>query len=656
MVCLGIWALPLLINFSSRIDFYSCAAMAPKSKGSKNIQVFLRIRPPVGREIEGHHTFNNLQLDPSDPTKITIHRRQDELKGQGNVGKTFNFNRVFGQDSHNNDVYKEFGRNAVDAAFDGQHGVLFVYGQTGSGKTFTISNNSPDNSGVLQQAMKEVWSRISADKGRYDYNVSVSYVQLYKEVLTNLLDDKKEKVRLQSSNDGVTMVKEVNGLPVEEAVANYTQTMDLFQSGLNRKEMACTDMNSTSSRSHTIFCLSIHRSKVVGPVVSRQGDTGDADGTATTELHGKLFLCDLAGSERASKTGATGNVLDEATSINGSLLVLGRVVAALTEKGSQKQHAPFRESKLTRILQYSLTGNGNTSLVVNVSPSDDNTDETFSAILFGQRAIQIKQDAKRHEVVDYKALYLQLQADLDSRNDKVIEAAIADEKAMYESVISGLKEQLQFAQDENSLLKSENSKLRKGGAVAVSDAGGTPIASPTSAGGDWSRVVENLQKSLAQRDERLQSVEAEKVRLALALSEEKTNVFRIAEKLRAVAIKYRAERGAWEMENRSLQGELASVRGTEYLSTDGAVAVAAAAAEDAASKQQRKRAKGGFDEQDSGEGDDDTVEMQLERAQATIRDLHEERIALIVYQAKAQKAIKMLARENIKLGGGKGFS
>eukprot|EP00658_Telonema_sp_P-2_P015933 TRINITY_DN16164_c0_g1_i2.p1 TRINITY_DN16164_c0_g1~~TRINITY_DN16164_c0_g1_i2.p1 ORF type:complete len:301 (+),score=91.20 TRINITY_DN16164_c0_g1_i2:148-1050(+) len=287
--------------------------------------------------------------------------------------------------------------------------------------------------------------------------------------------------------------------------------------------------------------------------------------------------------------------------------------------------------------------------------------DSFSAILFGQRAIQIKQEAKRHEVVDYKALYLQLQADLDSRNDKLIEAAVADEKAMYEGVISNLKDQLKYAHDENVLLKKENTRLSKGGAAVASPSdgggGGSSTGSPnTAAGGDWSRVVENLQVSLGQRDERLQTVEAEKVKLALALSEEKTNVFRIAEKLRAIAIKYRAERGAWEMENRSLQGELASVRGTEYLSTDGAMAVAAAAAEDAAAAntKQRKR-KGGIDEQDD-DSDDDGLANQLERAQASIRDLHEERIALIVYQAKAQKAIKMLARENIKLGGGKAFS
>ncbi|EPY25284.1 kinesin [Angomonas deanei] len=372
----------------------SKAHQSSSKTAPKNISVFLRVRPPIPREKD--HTFNNIKFNDSDPRAVTIARKSGSRK----VENEYLFNRVFRQNSRQEDVYNNFGKNAINAAFDGQHGVLFVYGQTGSGKTYTISNDdpkNPQNQGVLQQAMHEIWEKIANDKD-HDYSCSVSYVQLYNEILTDLLDEQKGRVRIQMGTEGrgdVVLMAESSGKGVEKPVKDYKETMEMFRVGMNRKEMANTSMNNTSSRSHTVFSFHINRATKVGAVKV------DSDGP-TVALEGRLVLCDLAGSERVSKTHAEGKTLGEATHINGSLLVLGKVVAALTEKNSQ--HAPFRESKLTRILQYSLLGNGNTSIMINISPSDDNTEESLSAVYFGQRAIQIKQDAKRHEVLDYKAL------------------------------------------------------------------------------------------------------------------------------------------------------------------------------------------------------------------------------------------------------------
>lgn len=618
-----------------------------KSSGAKNIRVFFRVRPPIGREVEGKHSMNNLILDPTDPTKVTIKRKEPPPK-------EFYFNKAWGPSSHNNEVYQEFGRNAVDAAFDGQHGVLFVYGQTGSGKTFTISNEDPNNQGVLQQAMKEVWTRIGNDK-EHEYKCTLTYVQLYKEALTNLLEDSKDpkdkELRLQTANDGsVTMVKETNGLPVDVSIANYQQTMEYFRVGLSRKETAKTEMNATSSRSHTIFCLSLSKKKITGPVISR--DSVELDSNTSYELQGKLYLCDLAGSERASKTQATGNVLDEAASINGSLLVLGRVVAALTDK--KAQHVPFRESRLTRILQYSLTGNGNTSLVINVSPSDDNTEETLSAIYFGQRAIQIKQTAKRHEVVDYKALYLQLQADLDSKNDKLIQAAVMEEIAMRETAVAGLQEQLKFAESESALLRKENAMLKHQLAQLNGGVVPPPIASfqgpaPSGGGGgdsaQWGDMINTLKTSLAEKQKALVSAEEDKVKLGHLLAEEKLTVFRLAEKLRAVVIKYQSERTQWSEEHNTLRAEIAQAKGSEYLNVMGGT--------DAdASPRNEAPASPVIDTSNNTGGDISTVlQAQLDRAVQALRELQVERVSLVVYQHKAQQAIKLLAAENMKLGG-----
>ena len=623
-----------------------------KSSGPKNIRVFFRVRPPIGREVEGKHTMQNLVLDPSEPTKVTIKKKDDKT---GAPAKVFHFNKAWGPSSHNDEVYKEFGRNAVEAAFDGQHGVLFVYGQTGSGKTFTISNEDPNNLGVLQQSMKEVWTRIAEDK-QHEYKVTLTYVQLYKEALTNLLEDSKDpkdkELRLQTANDGsATMVKESNGLPVDVAVASYQQTMEYFRVGLSRKETAKTEMNATSSRSHTIFCLSINKSKITGPVLSR--DTVDVDSVnASFGLQGKLYLCDLAGSERASKTGVQGNMLDEAASINGSLLVLGRVVAALTDK--KAQHVPFRESRLTRILQYSLTGNGNTSLVINCSPSDDNTEETLSAILFGQRAIQIKQAAKRHEVVDYKALYLQLQADLDSKNDKLIQAAVMEEIAMRETVVAGLQEQLKFAENESELLRRENTQLKA--QLAALNGGKVPPPLPSASapagggggggggGGDdgqWSQMISTLKASVAEKQRALVAAEEDRVKLGHQLAEEKLTVFRLAEKLRAVVIKYQNERAQWTDEHNTLRAEIAQAKGSEYINVMGGM------------EAESPRPEAPSTPIDSAPGGDvsTVLQTQLDRAVYALRLLQEERISLVVYQNKAQQAIKLLATENVKLGG-----
>eukprot|EP00758_Cryptobia_borreli_P005523 Tbor_TRINITY_DN4912_c0_g1::TRINITY_DN4912_c0_g1_i1::g.9864::m.9864 len=652
------------------------------SKAPKNIKVLLRIRPPIGRELTGSHTCDNIQTDPSDVTKVSISHRADKNGGIGGSPRIYHFDRVFDQKSHNKELYEAFGKSAVNAAFEGQHGVLFVYGQTGSGKTFTVSNEQQDNPGVLQQALFEVWSRINNDK-QHEYKVTLSYVQLYKEVLTNLLADGKEKVRLQSSNDnGVEMVKESTGLPIDIVVTNYGQTMQLFTSGMKRKEMGATDMNMSSSRSHTIFNLNIYKKSVTGPVVSKAKSEDAANsveeslGTTATELQGRLYLCDLAGSERVNKTRVSGNSFDEATSINGSLLVLGKVVAALTDKSSQ--HAPFRESKLTRILQYALTGNGNTSLVVNVSPSDDNTDETHSAILFGQRANKIKQDAKRHVVMDYKAMYLQLQADLDTKTDELIQVAVSDEIAMYESTIANLKEQLKFSEEENCLLKVENAQLRAaGGAIDEqsfdsSVRGNVDLMSPSQrersiglrsdsgATNGWAAIVDDLKLTLAKRDEKESIVDAERVKLALLLSEEKSTTFRLAEKLRALAIKYQSEKAAWAEECRGLKAEIASIRGTEYLSTAAGIcdddndnimsliALGSAATSDELARMNIIGSERG--------GDTSSVlQQQLDRCIQTIENLYDERTSLIVYQSKSQKAIKLLALENAALGGNRHF-
>ncbi|RNF06727.1 putative kinesin [Trypanosoma rangeli] len=591
----------------------------------KNISVYLRVRPTIARESKA--SCNNLTFDPSDPRTVTVTRKS----GSRDISKVYTFNKVFAPSTGQTEVYNEFARGAVDAAFDGQHGVLFVYGQTGSGKTYTISNNDPKNPGMLQQGLHDVWNRINNDM-EYEYNCSVSYVQLYNEILTDLLDAQKGRVRIQLGSEGcgdVVLVAESSGLPIEKNVRNYEETMELFSIGMSRKEMTCTAMNESSSRSHTIFNFNITRSKKVKVVEVKTGELGD---TPATALEGRLVICDLAGSERISKTHAEGKSLGEATHINGSLLVLGKVVAALTEKSSQ--HVPFRESKLTRILQYSLLGNGNTSIVVNCTPADDSSEETLSAILFGQRALQIKQEAKRHEVLDYKALYLQLMAELDSKNDGTLEDALGEERRVYEDRVNALEDRVKLLSTENDLLRQE---------IAALQSGGGEVSSTSCAAAGWQTVSKQMRDKLCERDAEIKTITDERFKLAILLAEEKRTAFRLAEKLRATLIRYQMDSRQWTQRQEELDVELARLKGTDYISVTGGMnecsslcgTVGQASPTDSMNVS-------------AGQGDA-YLQEQLDKAYTRIRELNKERVERIVYQFKAEKAIRMLHAEKAAL-------
>ncbi|EPY20386.1 kinesin [Strigomonas culicis] len=587
-------------------------AQSSSKTAPKNISVFLRVRPPVPREKD--HTFENIKYS-DDPCFVSLYRKSGSRK----IAHEYQFNRVFKPSCTQLEVYNHYAKNAVDAAFDGQHGVLFVYGQTGSGKTFTISNDDPKNMGVLQQSMRVIWEKIAQDT-QHDYACSVSYVQLYNEILTDLLDEKKGRVRIQMGNEGrgdVVLVAESTGVVVGRSVSDYESTMATFREGMKRKEMDHTSMNNTSSRSHTIFTFYIKKSTKVSQV---KVDVGESE-TTSIALEGRLVLCDLAGSERVSKTHAEGKTLNEATHINGSLLVLGKVVAALTEKNSQ--HAPFRESKLTRILQYSLLGNGNTSLVVNISPSDDNTEESLSAVYFGQRAIQIKQDAKRHEVLDYKALYTQLMAELDAKNDGTLADALQEERDVYEDRIAGLQEQVQTLTDENGLLKQENTALRAG---VSPEKVAAAVANVDGGSGNWAEVNAHLREMIQARDEKINTINDERVRLAMLLSQEKRTCFQLAHKMQAVSLQYMVERKGLVKRLDELAAELAAAKGTDYLSAVGNFSPATDGTVD-----------GGASPRFPAD--------ETPAAREMIAALRQERIELIVYQSKAEKAIRLLAAE-----------
>ena len=240
--------------------------------------------------------------------------------------------------------------------------------------------------GVIPRAVKEIFSRISEKSDDYDFSVRVAFIELYKEKLYDLLSTKskiKEDCIVDLREDPTRGVVIAN--LTEVVVENLRQTMEQLENGSVKRVTAATAMNNTSSRSHAIFTLCIEgtrKSNVVEPVEAGQ----DKLNNIVTKFH----LVDLAGSERAKKTKATGDRYKEGVAINLGLLALGNVISALGDDSGPKNHIPYRDSKLTRLLQDSLGGNSHTLMIACVSPADTNVEETVSTLRYADRARKIK--------------------------------------------------------------------------------------------------------------------------------------------------------------------------------------------------------------------------------------------------------------------------
>ncbi|XRB09514.1 kinesin motor domain-containing protein [Pycnococcus provasolii] len=288
---------------------------------------------------------------------------------------TYTFDHVFDPNATQSDVYEAAVRPVVDNVFAGFHATIFAYGQTGSGKTFTMEGRGPmDQPGAIPRAVADVFRRIQADvkANEASYTVTVSYVEIYMERVRDLLDKSKGNLEIRYDINRGIFVEDAT----EAAAATEQDVLDLLDRGSRSRHTGATGMNEESSRSHAIFMLTIQR-------------TGLNDDDRTKRV-GKLYLVDLAGSEVVSKTGAEGERLEEAKTINKSLSALGKVIYALTDARTKNLHIPYRESKLTRFLQDSLGGSSKTVIIIACSPSTWNIAETLSTIRFGSRAQHVR--------------------------------------------------------------------------------------------------------------------------------------------------------------------------------------------------------------------------------------------------------------------------
>jgi kinesin family protein 5 len=287
----------------------------------------------------------------------------------------FTFDRVFDMSSRQVDVFDYSIRPTVDDILNGYNGTVFAYGQTGAGKSYTMMGSDIDDDagkGVIPRIVEQIFASILASPSNIEYTVRVSYMEIYMERIRDLLVPQNDNLAVhEEKNRGVY----VKGL-LEVYVSSVDEVYEVLRRGGQSRAVSATNMNAESSRSHSILVVTVTQKNV---------ETGSMKS-------GQLFLVDLAGSEKVGKTGASGQTLEEAKKINKSLSALGMVINSLTD--SKASHVPYRDSKLTRILQESLGGNSRTTLIINCSPSSYNDVETLSTLRFGMRAKTIKNKAK----------------------------------------------------------------------------------------------------------------------------------------------------------------------------------------------------------------------------------------------------------------------
>ncbi|KAB0360357.1 hypothetical protein FD755_008128, partial [Muntiacus reevesi] len=286
------------------------------------------------------------------------------------AGKPYVFDRVLPPSTTQEQVYNACAKQIVKDVLEGYNGTIFAYGQTSSGKTHTMEGklHDPQLMGIIPRIAHDIFDHIYSMDENLEFHIKVSYFEIYLDKIRDLLDVSKTNLAVHEDKNRVPYVKGCT----ERFVSSPEEVMDVIDEGKANRHVAVTNMNEHSSRSHSIFLINIKQENV----------------ETEKKLSGKLYLVDLAGSEKVSKTGAEGAVLDEAKNINKSLSALGNVISALAE--GTKTHVPYRDSKMTRILQDSLGGNCRTTIVICCSPSVFNEAETKSTLMFGQRAKTIK--------------------------------------------------------------------------------------------------------------------------------------------------------------------------------------------------------------------------------------------------------------------------
>nr|TKW09289.1 hypothetical protein SEVIR_6G084800v2 [Setaria viridis] len=358
-----------------------------------NVTVCVRFRPLSHKERKAN--ADNVCFRKLDSESFVFKdEREDDV--------VFSFDKVFYEDAQQSDVYNFLAVPIVSDAINGINGTIITYGQTGAGKTYSMEGPSilhcnEQKTGLVQRVVDELFICLRSSAGTW--TVKLSMVEIYLEKVRDLLDLSKDNLQIkESKTQGIYIAG-----ATEISILNSSDALENLSQGIANRAVGETQMNLASSRSHCLYIFSV-----------QHGSTSDE-----RVKMGKIILVDLAGSEKVEKTGAEGRVLDEAKTINKSLSALGNVINALTT--GKQNHVPFRDSKLTRILQDALGGNSRAALLCCCSPSPSNAPESLSTLRFGTRTKLIKASPKSiPEVADNVKKPILGTNDQDDLRDRIL--------------------------------------------------------------------------------------------------------------------------------------------------------------------------------------------------------------------------------------------
>jgi len=345
--------------------------MVQELKG--NIRVFCRVRPLLGEEIEKYGSIKHISINAENALELVKTTDSEAVAGglNKNMKYDFEFDRVFGQTASQASVFEEISQ-LVQSALDGYNVCVFAYGQTGSGKTFTMEGGDildEEMSGMIPRTIRQIFNETERLRERgWEYTLQASFLEIYNEEIRDLLATEKNLKYDIKMCDSKGSDVYVTNLKIEP-VTTEAEISCMLKKARKHRAVAETQCNERSSRSHSVFMLRISGLNKV----------------TTETCSGTLNLVDLAGSERIKDSGSEGQRLTEAQAINKSLSNLGNVIMALAQKNS---HVPYRNSKLTHLLQNSLGGNSKTLMFVNLNPREDSFNETLNSLRFATKVNQ----------------------------------------------------------------------------------------------------------------------------------------------------------------------------------------------------------------------------------------------------------------------------
>ncbi|KAL6005274.1 Kinesin-like protein KIN-5C [Asimina triloba] len=402
--------------------------LGSETEGGRALKLLCQIIPLLNHlHLCRLRPFSDEELRNNAPQVVTCNEYQREVAVSQNIAgkqidRVFTFDKVFGPSAQQKDLYDQAMVPIVNEVLEGFNCTIFAYGQTGTGKTYTMEGDSkksksgskgqlPQDAGVIPRAVKQIFDTLESQNA--EYSVKVTFLELYNEEITDLLApeeisklllEEKQKKPLLLMEDGKGGVL-VRGLE-EEIVTSASEIFTLLERGSAKRRTAETLLNKQSSRSHSLFTITIHIKEAT------------PEGEELIKC-GKLNLVDLAGSENISRSGAREGRAREAGEINKSLLTLGRVITALVE---HLGHIPYRDSKLTRLLRDSLGGRTKTCIIATVSPSVHCLEETLSTLDYAHRAKHIKNRPEVNQKMMKSTLIKDLYGEIDRLKAEVYAA------------------------------------------------------------------------------------------------------------------------------------------------------------------------------------------------------------------------------------------